>query len=312
MLVALSQACIDALQKYFPDTAEDWIAAYPQLLQRYLQRWSLAITGRASAGWPTNQIFFVECSGKPLVLKMGLPNPEQHAEAIALKAYTDAGKPVVQLLDKDDAGFGFLLERILPGTLLRDEIRSDEAIKAALSLHRNLPLELTALGSEQPDLPHFIDWMRLAFRDYRRGSTPSPVFSAYLGQAEVLYRNFSSYSQALLHGDLHHENILRSGNSWVAIDPKGVIGPAPLECGRLLHNFIQDEHDAPLTHEYRIEILRHRFAIATEVLPYSARQLAEITFIDATLSTCWSLNVGDDGREGLANLAALSQLIEHF
>lgn len=30
--------------------------------------------------------------------------------------------------------------------------------------------------------------------------------------------------QVVLHGDLHHENVLRSGGGWVAIDPNGVIG----------------------------------------------------------------------------------------
>lgn len=27
--------------------------------------------------------------------------------------------------------------------------------------------------------------------------------------------------EVVLHGDLHHENILRSGDGWVAVDPKG-------------------------------------------------------------------------------------------
>ena len=41
----------------------------------------------------------------------------------------------------------------------------------------------------------------------------------------------------LLHGDLHHENILldASGN-WKAIDPQGRIGEQCLECGRFLLN----------------------------------------------------------------------------
>ena len=309
MLPALSQGAIEALHQYFPRSAEAWIAAYPDLLQRYLKHWHLNIVGTADGGWPTNQVYFVEQSGKPLVLKMGHPNPEQQTEAIALKAYTDAGRPIVQLLDIDDSGFGFLLERISPGSMLRDEIRSDTAIKAALSLHQNLPLEPDSFDSVQSGLPHFVDWMRLAFADYRRGATPSAEFVGYLAQAERLYREFADFPHALLHGDLHHENILREGNRWVAIDPKGVIGPVPLECGRIMHNFMQDELDAPLTFEDRIAILSRRFAIASTVLPYNARQIAHITFIDAALSTCWSLNAGDEGREGLAILAALTQMI---
>ena len=40
----------------------------------------------------------------------------------------------------------------------------------------------------------------------------------------------------LLHGDLHHHNILRSGDTWLAIDPKGVVGDPGYEVGASFYN----------------------------------------------------------------------------
>ena len=42
--------------------------------------------------------------------------------------------------------------------------------------------------------------------------------------------------EALLHGDFHHFNVLESERGWLAIDPKGVIGPKGCEVGPLLIN----------------------------------------------------------------------------
>ncbi|HEY3992866.1 MAG TPA: aminoglycoside phosphotransferase family protein [Ktedonobacteraceae bacterium] len=40
----------------------------------------------------------------------------------------------------------------------------------------------------------------------------------------------------LLHGDLQHHNILRSGETWLAIDPKGVVGDPGYEVGASFYN----------------------------------------------------------------------------
>lgn len=40
----------------------------------------------------------------------------------------------------------------------------------------------------------------------------------------------------LMHGDMHHSNILRGGENWVVIDPQGVNAPLEMECGAFLRN----------------------------------------------------------------------------
>ena len=66
-----------------------------------------------------------------------------------------------------------------------------------------------------------------------------PLEKSLVERAEHSVANFFSedYVPMLIHGDLHHYNILIVGKySWLAIDPKGVIGPAAYEVGPLLMN----------------------------------------------------------------------------
>jgi streptomycin 6-kinase len=41
----------------------------------------------------------------------------------------------------------------------------------------------------------------------------------------------------VLHGDLHHENIVSAQRAaWLAIDPKGIVGDLGYETGALMNN----------------------------------------------------------------------------
>jgi streptomycin 6-kinase len=303
--VKLSEASIEAIGKTFPDTCEEWVQHYPELLGGYLKRWRLTLLGAAEGGYPTNQVYFVEDNnGRPLVLKMGHPHPEQLTESIALKAYLAAGAPVARLLDSEEKGYGIVLERLNPGTTLRQFIRDEDAILKALSLHRDLPQPNCPRG-----LPRFDEWMEKAFAIYRASTDLDADFLAHIERAEALFETFREQPDCMLHGDCHHENILLDGDRWKIIDPKGVIGPAVLEAGRFLHNFLEDEVDRPLSHKDRVKILQRRCELSATVLPSCTEELLAITYIDATLATCWQLTSGDPCEKGVAILVALRELL---
>src|SRR5438067_1309862 len=65
------------------------------------------------------------------------------------------------------------------------------------------------------------------------------VRGALGGQAEAIFAALlaTQVAPVLLHGDLHHENILAAARQpWLAIDPKGVVGEPAYEAGALLRN----------------------------------------------------------------------------
>ena len=92
---------------------------------------------------------------------------------------------------------------------------------------------------------------------------PAPLPPRLVTEAQRLYVDLlaSSAPAVLLHGDLHHGNILRHGEDWVAIDPKGVIGEPAYECGPLLFNplpQVASWPDLPRVLGRRVDILGGR------------------------------------------------------
>ncbi len=60
----------------------------------------------------------------------------------------------------------------------------------------------------------------------------------------------------LLHGDLHHENILAAAREpWLAIDPKGIVGELTYEVGALLRNRLDAAPDLRRLQVRRIDQL---------------------------------------------------------
>ncbi len=61
----------------------------------------------------------------------------------------------------------------------------------------------------------------------RYGGETGPIPEQMVVSAESTFRELLSTAPStpvLLHGDLHHGNILSTQHGWLAIDPKGIIG----------------------------------------------------------------------------------------
>jgi len=300
-----------AILKSFPDSGLTWLDAYPERLKACLDYWQLSITGSATNGLPINMIYFVEtASGEARVLKIGHPHPEQKTEMLALRFFN--GKYSVRLLDVYRGAI--LLDRIFPGSTLRGESSKTNHEEFAPSLFADLPQPIK--NKESKLFPTYLGWMTKAFSGYRRLSRESDSMSGYLLEAENLYREIDDGNAYLLHGDLHHENILRNARGgWTAIDPKGVVGPKIMECGRYIHNFMEDNLEKEVTEaelKDLVEIMEKRINRMSEVLPYECRDLAKVAFVDITLSTCWTINAGENASSGLQRVKACYELLDLF
>ena len=136
-------------------------------------------------------------------------------------------------------------------------------------------------------MPAFGDWIERAFSRARRERKVSPQMLVFVDQAERLFHEITAQepTRVLLHGDLHHENILYSEtDGWKAIDPKGVTGVPCLECGR----FIQNQLDIVDANEWTqaLEAMVTAFSAAFE---RPQRTIAICAFIDCVLSRVWTL-----------------------
>jgi streptomycin 6-kinase len=229
----------------------------------------------------------IRADGSRVVLKLGVPNPELTSEIAALRACR--GRGAVRLLEADpDAGM-LLMERLSPGTLLTTLVDDDDDRASRIAAE-----VMAQIWCDAPSGDHaFItteQWSRALPRirkKYEGGTGPFP--RKLFEQAERWFADLlpSQTKRVVLHGDLHHENILLSARGWLAIDPKGAIGEPEYEPGALLRNPL----DLP-SRPNPVKLTERRIAILCEQLDLDRKRVLGWAIAQAVLSACW--DVEDD------------------
>jgi streptomycin 6-kinase len=273
---------------------------YDGLLEELMRRWGLELEElpiRTQSGL----IAFVRRAGEKLVLKLPDHTSDETAAGAALLHFQ--GQGAVRVFERGPDGT-LLMERAQPGhalTKLVLEVADDQATLALCAVVRALHLR------EPPDgrFPAIEDWGR-GFERYRRtGDTTIPV--AALDRASGLFADLaaSQAARCLLHGDLHHDNILfDASRSWLAIDPKGVLGEPAYEIGAALRNPTEDP-----TRFARTSIIDRRVRIVSDCLGLDRQRILGWAFSQAILSAVWSREDQLDATRGLATAEAILPLL---
>jgi streptomycin 6-kinase len=276
----------EKVRRIFPDKGDAWLEGLPVLLEELIRRWKLTDC-RTAQNLSIQYICFAKSPEYgEVVLKAGVPHLEVFTGMEALRLYN--GKDACRLYEADREKGAVLLERIVPGSQLKEEPDFYIRTAVAAGLIQRLPAEIKGEGDH--GFPSFEAQMNKAFGRVRLENRAGKEFLSMLDIAEGLHERIKSANRPmrLLHGDLHHENILKgAGGAWKAIDPQGRIGPRCLEAGRYLLNewdwFNGREHTERMT-----ECI-DAFARA---LDESRETIAASAFLDCALSHCWTLEEG--------------------
>ena len=259
---------------------EQWLAQLPALISHYAKQWELTIHPPYQLSY--NYVAPVTCvDGMPAVLKLGVPRPEITRECAALHWYN--GQGICRLLIEDVKNGAFLLEQLQPGRMLTSITDDEEAIQIAANVMKSLWQKVPANHPFRP-VRQWADGLTKLRQTFNGETGPFP--SQLVETAESLFAELfaSQTEQLLLHGDLHHFNILRAGDGWKAIDPKGVVGEATYDVGALLQNPWTQLPKPPQLNQ----LLARRVAILAEILEIPAQRIASWGLAIAVLSGWWS------------------------
>ncbi len=258
---------------------QQWLADLPRMVGKIEKAYGLSGL-KPVKNLSYNYVLSGFRDDQPVVLKLGIDNEALKREASALRAFMGFG--AVTVLAESDGML--LLQRAVPGESLKSYFpQSDnEAVSITCQCLKRLH---QAPIPKSKTFPHIQDWLMILNQDW---SIPEN----YLQTARALRDRLlqTSTKDVLLHGDLHHDNILRNGNDWLVIDPKGVIGEAAYEVAAFIRNPIPDL----LAVDTAENIIHHRIGLFATNLGVEQQRILDWCFVQSVLSWCWAIEDGLD------------------
>jgi streptomycin 6-kinase len=280
-----------------------WLNRLPVLIAECEELWSLEV------GPPFPELSFnyvapaLRADGASAVLKLSFPeDPGFEREAEALRLFDGCGTTRLLELDRDRGVM--LLERLDPGVPLT-AVRDDEE---ATSIAANVLRRLWRPVPQDHPFPLVSDWARGLDRLRRSfGGGTGPMPAALVEEAEGLFAELlaSQGEPVMLHGDLHHHNVLTAQREpWLAIDPKGVVGEPAYDTAALLHNPVE-----LLERPRPGKVLEQRIDLLSEELGLDPERVRGWGVAQAVLAAYWGLeDSGSVWEEALAFAELLSAI----
>ena len=297
----MSDAFTQHALSYGPKGAE-WLRQIPAIISKYETKWSIHVSHPFSLNY--NYVASAtRKDGTPAVLKIGFPeDTEFKTEMEALVLYN--GEGCVKLLEIDRGRSIVLLERIVPGNPLSDVTDDEKATRIIASVIQNL---WKPLPSHHTFLP-VSEWIR-AIPDYKEKykSSPGPIPMILVDQAHALFTELITTSETpvLIHGDLHHDNILWSDrNGWRAIDPKGIAAEKAYEAAAMIRNPYERMKSVPNVQN----VLHKRIMILSEELGPDAKRIHKWCIAQTVLSAVWSVGTSKGPEHAVYIAEALNAI----
>lgn len=273
----------------------------------YARRWEMEFSGR-TLETPSSTLAFgtLKSDRTPVVLKLIKPRSDEQNAGRWLDYH--AGQGAARLLAHDETAL--LLEQAIPGSELAELVRAgrdDEATRQMGHIIEKLCGEAKVgqpTGQPIPAGFKTVEALGNAFERNSRALLTAKIPAEMLDRASHLYRELceSQGPRRLLHGDLHHYNVLLDTNrGWQVIDPKGVVGEMAYETGAMLRNPVELPQFYPDT-----PVLKNRVEILCRMLGLPEERVLGWCFSQAILSAVWSIE--DMGSE--ADISATLRLAE--
>ena len=275
-----------------------------------LQQWQLSNIRSFTHCAMTNNYVIIAYSDQyqaDVVLKIG-PKSVIDREIQALQYFQGDGCVKVLQFDQQYSveNSALLLEYVQPGNSLKDlflygqeektiEIFADVVKKIHLNSDQNLDRRIHS------NIQTAVQRMNLLHTFQSKNKN----LIALLPQAAKLADKLiaTQGKQHLLHGDLHHENILQSDDSWLMIDPQGVVAELEFEVGAFIRNPLFELLDQSNLEQ----LMLYRFERLSQLLNLDKQRMIDWCFVQTVLSACFCEE--NDNERGQNYFLTVAQLI---
>lgn len=267
----------------FGEQGKHWITNLPSIVNDLAADWQLnhivpvdnmTFDYVAKASTNVNQ---------PVVLKISCDEKSIANEIQALQYFDGSGS--IQLIAHNEKYHALLLQQAVPGTTLKSLYPSQIEYVMDRYIDTMRKLQGKRLSSNH-NYRHISDWL-MAIDNLKGYSCPSHLIK----KAITLKNELLSFmtSEIFLHGDLHHDNILKDGDHWLAIDPKGIVGEPEFEIAAFDFMYIDElanMDDVKNIFEARVKLL-------TQKANLNPQRIRDWVFVRLILMAAW--HVEDNG-----------------
>ncbi|QJD82932.1 aminoglycoside phosphotransferase family protein [Cohnella herbarum] len=284
-MIAIPDTFIERMRELHGEQGVEWSQALPKVITDFANRFDFNPEAPFS-NLSYNFVLLAKLKdGKPAVLKSSFMKDELSKEISVLRAYQ--GRGAINVLYADEDRGMALLEGADPGMPLSTIEDDTRATDIFCEVFRRLHLSAPS-GSQFPSMKKHFAAIERYREKFVHDNISSPLPENWVENAEecLAYLIATTSENVLLHGDLHHENILRQGEEqWVVIDPKGIIGDIHFETIQYLLNYEDRGGD-------REHVLRTRIAIMADRLGLDPRRIAMWGVARGVLEACWIIEEG--------------------
>ena len=268
----------------FGEEGEQWIVNLPSIVNALGVEWGLTNI------YPVDNLTFnyvskaVTSNNEPVILKISCSENSIISEIQALKYFNGTGS--IQLIAHNQKYHALLLQQALPGITLKSLYSSQVEYVMDCYVETMKKLHSQSLNKEHA-YPHITEWLK-SLDNLSSKHIPIQILDLAIELRDRLLASMGSL--IFLHGDLHHDNILKSGDQWLAIDPKGVIGEAEFEIAAFDFMYVDElakKDDVKNIFETRVNMLADKASL-------NLQRIKDWVFVRLILMAAWQVEDNGD------------------
>jgi len=209
---------------------QEWLDNIDNIIDQYTKQFELENIELAEKSNVNLVVFATSRQFGEVVMK--LCSPTSTREINIMQQYSENYVPKCYYSNLDERIM--ILERLSPGYSLRHLENLEDRIKVFSDLSNHL--FIPANGTE-----NFLTFEEIFEKRMQYLSENKHLFSDILWMFDIaqnLYEKIQNMNlpKYILHGDLHHKNILKARENWKAIDPHGIIGERVFETSQFIRS----------------------------------------------------------------------------